>query len=78
MTDKRYLDGTDGNADNVRYVNFSGNLDKNGVPVANSLNPNEQSSRPAFGDNYDFAENYNSGYPYHGGVSYGGDLGTVG
>ncbi|MAD87624.1 MAG: hypothetical protein CL912_32090 [Deltaproteobacteria bacterium] len=77
IPDERYLEGTNGNPYDVRYINYSGNLDKNGIPVANNLNPNDPSSRPEFGDNYNFSENYDSGYPYHGGVSYGGNLGTV-
>jgi hypothetical protein len=45
--------------------------------MADTFNPNCVSSRPSFGDNYDFSSHYNSGNPYHGAVSYGGELGVA-
>ncbi|KZT58892.1 glycoside hydrolase family 31 protein [Calocera cornea HHB12733] len=78
IPDLRYTDGTTEKPEDVRYTYYWGNLDEEGLPVAQEVDPNQVSSRPDFGDYYNFAENFNSGYPFHGGVSYGASLGTPG
>lgn len=70
--DKRYLEGTNGRAEDVRYVCYGGGN-------YYEVDPNDVNRRPDFGDHYNFPENYNvQNYGYHGGVSYGYGNGTAG
>ncbi|EJU04376.1 alpha-1-4-glucan lyase [Dacryopinax primogenitus] len=79
IPDTRYLEGTSGKPEDVRYTYYWGNLDEQGLPVPQEVDPNLGSSTPVYEQNYStFADNFNSGSPYHGGVSYGAELGTPG
>lgn len=70
--DKRYLTGTSGKPEDVRYVCYGGGS-------FYEIDPNYVPGRPDFGDNYNFPENFNvQNYGYHGGVSYGYGNGTAG
>ncbi|KAF8539040.1 alpha-1,4-glucan lyase [Trichophaea hybrida] len=74
ILDDRYTKGTSGNAQDVRYFNFSGGR-------TDEINPNDWNRRPDYGDDYNFGEYFNSNSkttPYHGAVSYGYNNGTPG